>query len=161
MVEFIPYRFQVNLFAANGAASDGLVCAGAFSEVSGLEASMTPKTLKEGGRNWGEVQLAGPTTFSTIVLKRGVTEIDHLWRWFDLIGNKANYALRMRGEITVMSIENVNQVVLHYRLKNVLPIKFKGPDLSSTASQVAVEELHLVHEGLTLERPTGGQSNVG
>jgi len=120
---------------------------------------MKPKTLKEGGRNWGEVQLAGPTSFSTIVLKRGVTEIDHLWSWFDLIGNKAHYDLRMRGEIKVMSNQDPQQTVLHYRLKNVLPIKFKGPDLSSTASQVAVEELHLAHEGLTLERP-GGQSNA-
>ncbi len=160
MLEFIPFRFQVNLFAANGNSNDGVICAGAFSEISGLEASMTPKTLKEGGRNWGEIQLAGPTAFSTIVLKRGVTEIDDLWNWFDLIGNKANYDLRLRGEIRVMSIEDSNQTVLHYRLKNVLPIKFKGPDLSATASQVAMEELHLVHEGLTLERPTGGQRNV-
>jgi phage tail-like protein len=40
-----------------------------------------------------------------------------------------------------------------WRLSNALPVKFKGPDLSATASQVAIEELHLVHEGLELERP--------
>lgn len=161
MAEFIAHRFQVNLFAAEGSAGAGILCAGAFSEVSGLEASMTPKTVKEGGRNWGEVQLAGPTNFSTIVLKRGITEIGDLWRWFDLVGNRANYNLRMSGEIRVLSNHQPDQVVLQYRLQNVLPIKFKGPDLSATASQVAVEELHLAHEGLTLERPAGAKNHDG
>jgi len=31
--------------------------------------------------------------------------------------------------------------------------KFKGPDLSSSASSVAIEELHLVHDSLVLTRP--------
>jgi phage tail-like protein len=40
-----------------------------------------------------------------------------------------------------------------WTLTGVLPTKFKGPDLSANASQVAIEELHLVHEGLELQRP--------
>lgn len=150
--EFIPFRFRV---ALHDGASGALLCGGAFSEVSGLELAMTPRTLKEGGRNWGEVQLAGPTAFTPVVLKRGITAVGDLWQWFDLVARQANYALRLDGTIEVWHPEQkeADLPLLRWHLSHVLPIKFKGPDLSGTASQVAIEELHLVHEGLTLNEP--------
>ncbi|MBI5329704.1 MAG: phage tail protein [Betaproteobacteria bacterium] len=152
---FIPFRFRASLTSDEGA----LLCQGLFSEVSGLEASMTPKAHKEGGRNWGEVQLSGPAVFPPVVLKRGVTEIADLWNWFDLTTRQANYGLRYTGVIEVFHPEQPDEPVLIWTLENALPTKFKGPDLSATASQVAVEELHLVHEGLTLTR--GGKFKTG
>lgn len=147
--EFIPFRFHVTLFDSQDVSQE--ICQGAFSEVSGLEASMTPKTLKEGGRNWGEAQLSGPTTFPPVILKRGITRIDHLWVWFEATTRSANYGLRYSGVIDVFYPSG--EPAFRWNLINVLPTKFKGPDLTSTANQVAVEELHLVHEGLTLQRP--------
>ena len=151
--EFIAFRFRVTLFDSNDVGKE--LCRGAFSEVSGLEASMTPKTYKEGGRNWGEVQLSGPTTFAPVVLKRGITDLDHLWSWFETTTRSANYGLRYSGMIDVFLPSG--EPALRWNLANVLPTKFKGPDLSATAKEVAIEELHLVHEGLTLERPPAGQ----
>jgi len=150
MPEFIPFRFRVSLFDVGGS-QEALVCRGAFSEVTGLEATMAPKVVKEGGRNWGDIQLAGPTTFSNVVLKRGVTEIDDLYTWFDITTRQANYAYRMQGLIEVFDLDS-QEAILKWSLDNVMATKFKGPDLSSTASQVAIEELHLVHEGLSLVR---------
>ena len=146
--EFIPFRFHVTLFDSNDV--NQALCQGSFSEVSGLEISMAPKTHKEGGRNWGEIQLSGQTTFSPIVLKRGITHIDHLWIWFETTTRSANYGLRYAAMIDVFYPSG--QSALRWNLINALPTKFKGPDLNATASQVAIEELHLVHEGLILER---------
>ena len=154
---FIPFRFRVSLSSGEGA----LLCQGLFSEVSGLEASMSPKAYKEGGRNWGEVQLSGPATFPPVVLKRGVTEIADLWNWFDLTTRQANYGQRYTGTIEVFHPEQPDAAVLTWSLANALPTKFKGPDLSATGNQVAVEELHLVHEGLTLERTGKFKSGGG
>ncbi len=180
MDEFIPFRFKVTLFSAERAAggsaaqrqeaaqneSRDVVCGGYFSEVTGLELTMEPKAIQEGGRNWGEVQRSGPTKFSTIVLKRGVTTVNDLWSWFDATTRKANYGYRLDGEIEVRGNpakqeqsagESAASVtpnpIMKWKLSAVLPTKFKGPDLSSTANQVAIEELHLVHEGMELERP--------
>ena len=36
-------------------------------------------------------------------------------------------------------------------LVNVLPVKFKSPDLSATSSQVAIEEVQLAFEQLSLQ----------
>lgn len=169
MALFIPMNFKVSLFHVTpGQESEEtpgggqLVCEGAFSDVSGMEATMTVKNIKEGGRNWGEVQLAGPTTFTPIVLKRGVTATRHLWDLMDIMGRQANYAFRLQGRIEVFDQSRNTQAggddrpLLTWRLRNVMPTKFKGPELSATANQVAVEELHLVHEGLELDRRDPG-----
>ncbi|MEM7422739.1 MAG: phage tail protein [Pseudomonadota bacterium] len=177
MALFLPMNFLVALFHPSGDSkakpgAEQLVCEGAFSEVTGLEATMSVKTLKEGGRNWGEVQLAGPTAFSPLVLKRGVTETTHLWDLMDFMGRQANYAYRLQGRIEVFdqsrdaSNGGEKRPLLTWTLRNVMPTKFKGPDLSATASQIAVEELHLVYEGLELVRrpfdaPSAPQSSAG
>lgn len=151
MAEFIPYRFEVNLYVDKSMSE--LVCGGAFSEVSGLEANMSPVKIKEGGRNWGEVQLAGVTTFPAIVLKRGMTEVEDLWKWFEFTTRQANYNYRLQGEIRVLAPDDKNKILQRWVMKNVMATKFKGPDLSSSASSVAIEELQLVHDGLSMTRP--------
>jgi phage tail-like protein len=146
---FIPFRFRVSLIQGGTT-----LCGGAFSEVTGLEATMAPKKIVEGGRAWGEVMRAGPVTFSTVVLKRGVTELDDAWAWFDAVGRLASFGSRLDGRIEVMDALTTPeaQVLLTWNLTRCLPVKFKGPDLSAVGTQVAIEELHLAHEGLTLTR---------
>ncbi|TQV71500.1 phage tail protein [Aliikangiella marina] len=156
MAEFIPFRFEVNLYEEN---QEQLLCRGLFSEVSGLEITMEPRAIQVGGQNWGEVQRVGQTRFSPIVLKRGVTELDDLWKWFDATTRGSNYGYRLQGNINILGSE-VNddgeaQPVMTWNMSGVLPTRFKGPDLSSTANQVAIEEVTLVLESLTLERPGG------
>ena len=156
MPEFVPFRFDVVLMNPDGNGG-GALARGAFSEVTGIEASMTPKTLKEGGRNWGEIQLAGPVTFQPIVLKRGVTEVGDLWAVIEAVGYGAATALRLEGRIDVYSDNRTAESTpaLTIRISRAIPTKFKGPDLSSTASGAAIEELHLAHEGLRIQRGAG------
>jgi phage tail-like protein len=153
--EFVPFRFKVSLYRSD---SNELLCAGYFSEVTGFELTMEPRVIKEGGLNWGEHQRSGPTKFAPIILKRGVTSVNDLWTWFDITTRQASYGYRLTGEITVLGNPTAGQAaadnpVMVWKLTGVLPTKFKGPDLNATASQVAIEELQLVHEGLELQRP--------
>jgi len=165
--EFVPFRYQVSLYHGS---SNQLLCAGAFSEVTGFELTMEPKAIREGGRNWGEHQRVGQTKFAPIVLRRGVTSVNDLWAWFDVTTRQAYYGHRLTGEITVLGHATVQvgsgagkgahpaatvtpNPVMVWKLTGVMPTKFKGPDLNATASQVAIEELQLVHEGLELQRP--------
>lgn len=170
MGEFVPLRFRVVLYAED---ESRILCGGHFSEVSGLEVTMEPHAIAEGGRNWGEHQRSGRARFAPVVLKRGVTSVNDLWSWFDVTTRRSNYGYRLQGRIEVMGnpsaetdgrgtlIEVKADPILSWKLHEVLPTKFKGPDLSATASQVAIEELHLVHEGLELERlaSTGGENS--
>ena len=155
---FIPFRFRVSLIKGGTT-----LCGGAFSEVTGLEATMTPKKIAEGGRAWGEVMRAGPVSFATVVLKRGMTELGDAWTWFDTIARLANFGSRLDGRIEVMDALTAPeaQVLLTWNLTRCLPVKFKGADLNATGTQVAVEELHLAHEGLTLARGARGAAAQG
>ncbi len=126
------------------------LCRGAFSECSGLEASMEPKVIREGGRNWGVVQRAGRVNFATVVLKRGLTRCGDLWAWFSLVGQRA-YAHRL--DVVITLFDGAGQGVMSWSLVNALPVKFKAPDLNASNSEVVIEELHLAHEGLARIKP--------
>lgn len=162
---FIPFRFRVSFSNQFVPPQPGTSkpdvnfgparCRGEFSEVSGLELTTTPKTLKEGGRNWGEVQLSAPVTFPNLVLKRGITRDTELWEWYRLLYQTGVYAYRADCRIEVKETEpganGEDRIRMRWVARNCLPVKLKASDLSATANAVAIEELHLAHEGLELE----------
>jgi phage tail-like protein len=159
-VEYAPlhvFRFQVDFREAplKGGSSGGVVslCGGAFSECTGLEATMEPKVIKEGGHNFGAHQRMGPVTFGTVVLKRGMTSNRDLWRWFSLVGEGA-YAIRLTARVSMRDGEGKR--VLAWELERAVPVKFKAADLNGKGTEVGIEELHIAHEGLKLVYPRGG-----
>jgi len=147
---FVPFRFKVSLTGSNLPAGlgPGPLCDGLFSEVTGIEATMSPRTIREGGRNFGTVQRPGPTAFGSVTMKRGVTSKEDLWTWFDVVANRERYGRSLQGRIEVYS---GTAVALTWTLVGALPVKFKAPDLSAMAAQVAVEELQIVFEQVSLE----------
>ena len=154
------FAFHVHFAAEGGGAFspfDGLDAAltGGFSEVSGLEASMEAKVVKVGGQNHGAVQLPGPVSFATIVLKRGLVESRHLWRWWALFtgaDGAANGDWRPINRCTVtIALIRGRTPVLGWKLLRAMPVKFRCGDLNARGTDVAIEELHLAHEGLRME----------
>src|SRR4029078_6730643 len=91
------------------------------------------------------------------VRKRGRASVGHARTECDTVTNQANYGYRLDGEITVRDTQD-SAPLFTWKMKGVMPIKFKGPDLSAVSTQVAIEELHLVCDELKLER--GGAGNI-
>lgn len=156
------FRFRVDfLVSTENAGSRGTpvrLCSGSFSEVTGLEANMEPKAIKVGGQNYGPTQRAGRTSFATVILKRGVVAGPHLWQWFELVSTGA-YAYRLDVEIHLLSATadpDGDGGTLTWKCRRALPTKFKAADLNAKASEVGIEELHFVHEGLSLDLAQGG-----
>lgn len=149
------FRFHVDFkqdaLRGKPRASSVPLCSGAFSECTGLEATMEPKEIKAGGLNWGPAQRAGPVTFATVVLKRGMTSTRDLWQWFQLVGGGA-YAYRLSAEIQMRDTRD--RTVLTWVLRRALPVKLKAAELNARGTEVGVEELHLAHEGLHLITPS-------
>ena len=144
------FRFDVAFYATRLAGSDFAaepLASGAFAECSGLEASMEAKTIKEGGNNDTPIQRAGPVSYATVILKRGLTPNRDLWRWFENTA-RGQYAQRMDCVVTLN--DSAGRPALAWRLASAMPVKFKAADFNARASDVAVEELHLVHQGLFL-----------
>jgi phage tail-like protein len=147
------FRFQVDFDTdpiEGGGQSAVPLCSGAFSDCTGLEATMEPKVIKEGGRNYGVNQRSGPVTFATVVLKRGMTKTRDLYKWFEMVGN-GGYAYRLAATITMF--DTTGKGVLSWKLHKALPVKFKAADLNAKNTEIGIEELHLAHEGLSLDKP--------
>jgi phage tail-like protein len=160
---FGAFAFHVHFLPLSGETEmpmDGVApeVSGGFSEVTGLEATMEPKVIKEGGRNYGPRQRAGPVTFATVVLKRGMMESRHLWRWWSLFAGadgarNGGWARSSRCPVEIILLRE-RQPVLCWVLSNAMPVKFRAGDLNARATEVAIEELHLAHEGLHMPAVT-------
>jgi phage tail-like protein len=143
------FKFQVDFFTdslKDGASHERVqVCSGSFAECTGLEATMEAKTIKEGGRNYGAAQRAGGTTFATVVLKRGISRNQNLYQLFNTLAI-GTFAPRLQVTINLFDIDGTG--VLAWQLDRAMPIKYKFADFNARNSEVGIEELHLVHEGL-------------
>lgn len=147
------FRFAVSFREAplKGSASGAVeLCRGAFSEVTGLEASIEPFTIKEGGRNGNAVHRMGRTSHGTVVLKRGMTTTRDLWTWFSGVTG-GSYTHRLDVTITLQGHDG--SPLMSWTLTRCLPTRFKVADLGATKGEVGVEELHLVHEGFAEAQP--------
>ena len=141
------FRFVLSFKIVAGSGGTEKVCKGAFSECTGLEATMEPKVIKAGGANYGAVQRPGPVTFATVILKRGMTSNRDLFNWFALV-NGSSYKYRLSAEIEMQ--DAAGNTVVTWGLDRCLPVKFKAADLNAKGGDVGIEELHLAHEGLRL-----------
>lgn len=154
-VDSIPigtFRYELRfnghpLQSSGGTGGEQAVAGGAFAECTGLEATMEPKTIREGGMNYGVHQRVGPVTFATVVLRRGMTLNRDLWAWFHQVTLNGGYTHRLDVEIVHLDLDG-RTPVRTWRLDRALPVKFKSSDLNARGAEIAIEELHLVHEGL-------------
>lgn len=149
------FRFDVELSQTTIGAQSQVTSLGhgAFAECTGLEATMEPKVIKEGGRNLGAVQRVGPVTFGTVVLRRGMMRGGQLWNLFTTIAGGAS-SLRLQVSIHLQDMDG--RRAMSFELENALPVKIKMADLNAKSTEVGIEELHLAHEGLTRREASGG-----
>lgn len=132
---FFNYNFLVEL--------DGLA-RGAFSEVSGLDATTEPIEYREGGENTTVRKLPGKTQYSNIMLKWGMTSDMELYRWYrqTVLGNVE----RKNGSVIVL--DRQGNEVARWNFFNAWPTKYDIPDFNATGNETAVITLELVHEGV-------------
>jgi phage tail-like protein len=149
---YIAFRFQVELsLDAPVPGVSGLICRGAFSECDGLEMTMEPKAVREGGNNQEQIHLVGPISYGQLTLKRGMTSSRDLWNWFEAAGRTGRKSTA-QGKVVIADAGG-NPSMTFY-LKNCLPVKLRGPALNAKDGQVAIEEMQLVYASLSL-RPSG------
>ena len=145
-VPFSAFNFAVEIVRAD--ASSPLVSA-AFSECDGLEMGMEIKTIREGGANDRQIRLAGPATVGQLTLKRGMTDGSfELWKWMS--DSIADPSLRAEAEVVLMASDGASERA-RFVLSRCLPIKLKAPTLSGKDGAVAVEELQIAYERISVK----------
>jgi phage tail-like protein len=133
---FLGFNFAVEI--------EGVVTAG-FSEVAGLQAEVTVHEYQEGGVNEYIHKRSGPVKYpSNLVLKRGIADATDLWSWYcDVLQGNVE-----RKNLSVVLMNSAGEEKRRWNFQNAYPVKWVGPDMRATASEVAVETMELAHEGL-------------
>ena len=121
---------------------------GRFSECSGLSIEYQMLEYQEGGQNAYTHKLRGPLKHKNLVLKRGVTDDDGLFKWFELAQQ-----LDKRPSLTVTLMGPGNQRVRSWVFERAFPVRWTGPVLNAGTATLASEELEIAHRGFSPKRP--------
>lgn len=149
------FRFRVDLEPSPFDGVESLRSArGAFAEVQGLEIGVEVVTFREGGYNLGPRQLLGKATSQPLVLKRGLSLDTGFWQWLQRCSDGRYPLPYVNGTVRCfpaagdpMGGEGPQAA---WAFVNAIATKVSAPPLNARQShEVPLEELHLVHEGLT------------
>jgi len=128
--------------------------AAAFSEVSGLDSENTPIEYREGADAVNTMRKQpGMEKYSNVSLKRGITGSLTLWNWRKDVRDSTSSA-PPRKEVTIKLLDEKgdrNKPAMTFKLRNAWPTKISGPSLNAKGSDIAIEQLDLVHERLDIE----------
>jgi phage tail-like protein len=144
---FTAFNFSIEITVADDAPP---LCDAAFAECDGLELNQEIKTIREGGNNGVQVRLAGPATYGMLTLKRGMTSAFDLWAWFEQ--SIADPSATAHAEVVVWAEDPFKERV-SFVLQGCRPLKLKAPPLNAKDGLIAVEELQVAYQSLTLRKP--------
>jgi phage tail-like protein len=149
------FNFAVHIELSGLGGDEGLALGsrkGAFSEVQGLEITLEPVSLREGGYNRGARQLVGKTTNPPLILKRGLSLDPGFWTWVQRCIDGTFPLPYVSGTLRVLQADSSAPDAGVWRFENGIVTKVKSADLNAgNAREVPLEELHIVHEGLSRE----------
>jgi phage tail-like protein len=153
---FTGFNFSVEI---NVPLIGSALCNAEFSECDGLDMTMDVKTIREGGNNTQQIRMVGAVNYGVVTLKRCLTSSFDLWDWFDAQQHGTPQQLRsqLRGEVDV-SIQSSDHTaeLVGFHLSKCLLTKLKAPALNAKDGAIAIEEMQLSYQSLTLKRPQGG-----
>jgi phage tail-like protein len=139
-----PYG-AFNYLVSLGTGDESTVVAG-FSDVSGLGGEISYSEYRNGNEKVNTVRkIANTFKNDDITLKRGLIGSTDLFEWFKRV-REGEHEPR---SVTITLMDEARQPVANFRLLKAQPKKWVGPTLAAKGGgEVAMEELHLVHEGI-------------
>ena len=141
---FTSFNFAVEITLPSGS---GKVCNAALAECDGLDMTMDIKTIREGGNNGKQIRLTGPMSYGQLTLKRGMTESFDLWKWASRMLTEPS--LRADAQIVLLAADG-QTVRARFVLSRCVPVKLKAPAMNAKDGTIAIEEIQLAYESLTL-----------
>ena len=142
-----PYG-AFNFLVSLGTGNETSVIAG-FSDVSGLGTEINYSEYRNGNDPVNTVRkVANTFKQEDVTLKRGLVGSTDLFQWVKSV-REGNTDPR---SVTITVLDEARNPVATFKLRNAQPKKWVGPTLAAKGGgEVAMEELHLTHEGIVYE----------
>ncbi|BAY81579.1 hypothetical protein NIES267_10560 [Calothrix parasitica NIES-267] len=123
-----------------------------FSECQGLGVKVKYETYHEGGVNDQQRIFLGQPEFSEVTLKRGMSDDLVFWNWASQVmktdGNKAIE----RRNVNISVFNQAGETMQCWTLIGAVPVGWKAPSLAADSTNVAIEELTLIYEGIKVAK---------
>ena len=120
-----------------------------FSEVSGLNIENKLIEYRDGASlEFSKIKMPGMREFSNITLKRGVFKGNNE---FHTLLNTITLNSVERRDITISLLDEKHEPTVVWKIKNAFPVKVQSTDLKADASEVAIEQIDIAHEGLVIQ----------
>jgi len=92
-------------------------------------------------------KIPGRMVWTDVTLKRGLTSNIDVWQWRQqVVEGKIDEA---RTNCSVVAYNQMNEEVARWNLDNAWPSKVTGPEMDAGSTDYMVEEITIVHEGMT------------
>ena len=142
------FNFVVSLGGAQGDGSEGAIIGG-FSDVSGLGVDVSYSEYRNGNEKFNTVRKVPNThKLDDVTLKRGLVGSTDLFDWLKTVRD----GTADPRTVTITMLDEARNAVASFHLRRAQPKKWVGPTLAAKGGgEVAMEELHLVHEGIDFE----------
>ena len=138
------HNFQV---VVTGVSDDGSAVSGAFSEVSGLEATIEAIPYRNGNEDLTVRKIAGLKTFTNITCKRGATGHVEFWNWI----KQALDGQVQRADGSIILQDENQAEVMRWNFSRGWPCKYTGPTFNAANNEIAMESLEICVEELALD----------
>jgi phage tail-like protein len=122
---------------------------GYFTEIAGLETEyqvIEHKTTNILGQPYTQ-KIPGRPRWTEVTLKRGLTDSMGFWMWHRMVG--VGMVALARASVSIVMYDRHYSPLAQWDLDKAWPSKVSGPQINSGSSDIAVEQLTLVHEGIT------------
>jgi phage tail-like protein len=116
---------------------------GMFTRCCGLELTIDVFQYAEGGNNEFVHQLPGRLSYPNLVLTRGLTDQDAVFKWFS-----ATRTQPQLKEVTITFQTHTGDPIRTFTFADAFPVKWSGPCAEAGTGAVALETLEIAHGGL-------------
>jgi len=121
-----------------------------FQKCEGLEAETYVYEIEEGGYNTSTHKFYGRTRYPNIILEKGISENNALYKWYKETVLEDRKVERKDGSIILKDTEN--NEVKRWNFFRAFPCRWIGPRLETNlGSDYALERIEIAHEGIMLD----------
>jgi phage tail-like protein len=132
---YTSFRFRIEI--------EGLIVA-QVSDITGLNIETETESYEEGGVNDYVHILPKRTKYQNIILKRGISDEDDMWKWYqEVVSGKFK---RKSGSIVLQDVTGTDKWCWNFQ--EAYPVKWTGPELKADSNTVAFETIELAHHGI-------------
>ena len=121
-----------------------------FAEIDGLSTEIETVDYREGSsKTLSPVKIASLSKVSDVTLKRGLIADPSLYQWFDV----QRSGVDSPRDVLITLLDETDNPVMRWRLLTCRPKRIGWSRLGANSADIAIEELVLSCERLTLDIP--------